>query len=296
MNIKQVRYVCSIIDLGSFSAAAAREGVSVQAVSKAMPEPEASLGEPLFERRSGGVTPTSLGRAFAVRARRVLDEWEALERFASSLFGASPDAPFRVGFCCPTYTGVERLVRLISMVTGKVLGRGVEVELIGCADALGALRSGRSDALLSVGPIEGAGVACGALGTVSSRVLLAADHPLADRDEVTLDELGDYPVLYPSDFEHYCRSVVDAYRERGLRSEPLEVNTYEMSVEFFTRLRGISFMVAGNVTGAGEGLVIRRLRPEDALSVPICLTTLRGPGEIDLVAFRRALSRASLFA
>lgn len=49
MNIKQVRYVCSIIDLGSFSAAAAREGVSVQAVSKAMPEPEASLGEPLFE-------------------------------------------------------------------------------------------------------------------------------------------------------------------------------------------------------------------------------------------------------
>lgn len=296
MNIKQVRYVCSIIDLGSFSAAAAREGVSVRAVSKAMSELEASLGEPLFERRSGGVTPTSLGRAFAVRARRVLDEWEALERFASSPFGASPDAPFRVGFCCPTYTGVERLVRLISMVTGKVLGRGVEVELIGCADALGALRSGRSDALLSVGPIEGAGVACGALGTVSSRVLLAADHPLADRDEVTLDELGDYPVLYPSDFEHYCRSVVDAYRERGLRSEPLEVSTYEMSVEFFTRLRGISFMVAGNVTGAGEGLVIRRLRPEDALSVPICLTTLRGPGEIDLVAFRHALSRASLFA
>ena len=41
MNIKQVRYVCSIIDLGSFSAAAAREGVSVQAVSKAMPELEA---------------------------------------------------------------------------------------------------------------------------------------------------------------------------------------------------------------------------------------------------------------
>lgn len=103
-------------------------------------------------------------------------------------------------------------------------------------------------------------------------------------------------MLYPSDFEHYCRSVVDAYRGRGLRSEPLEVNTYEMSVEFFTRLRGISFMVAGNVTGAGEGFVIWRLRPEDALSVPICLTTLRGPGEIDLVAFRRALSRASLFA
>lgn len=69
MNIKQVRYVCAIVDLGSFSAAAAREGVSVQAVSKAMAELESALGEPLFERRSAGVTPTPLGRAFAVRAR-----------------------------------------------------------------------------------------------------------------------------------------------------------------------------------------------------------------------------------
>lgn len=62
MNIKQVRYVCAIMDLGSFSAAAAHEGVSVQAVSKAMAELESSLGGPLFERRSAGVVPTALGR------------------------------------------------------------------------------------------------------------------------------------------------------------------------------------------------------------------------------------------
>ena len=74
MNIKQVRYVCAIVELGSFSAAAAREGVSVQAVSKAMAELESALDGPLFERRSVGVTPTPLGRAFAARARRVLDE------------------------------------------------------------------------------------------------------------------------------------------------------------------------------------------------------------------------------
>ncbi|MBM6775139.1 LysR family transcriptional regulator [Olsenella profusa] len=57
MNVKQLRYVCSIVDAGSFSAAAAREGVSVQAVSKSMAELEGRLGTPLFERLSAACAP-----------------------------------------------------------------------------------------------------------------------------------------------------------------------------------------------------------------------------------------------
>lgn len=294
MNIKQVRYVCAIVDLGSFSAAAAREGVSVQAVSKAMAELEATLGRPLFERRSAGVTPTSLGRAFATRARRVLDEWEALERFASAPSAAAA-TPLRMGFCCPVYPGVERLVKLISTVTGRVLGRRVDVEMLRCSEALDALRSGRSDALITVGPLEADDVACGPLGTVSSDVLLAEDHPLAAKDELTLDDLADYPVLYPCDFEHYCHAVVDEYLKRGLRSEVFELPTNGVSAESVFDRNCYSFIFVGGVTGAPEGFVIRPLVHGDALPVPICLSSLRGSGCIDFVSFRRALSRLSLF-
>lgn len=295
MNIKQVRYVCAIMDLGSFSAAAAREGVSVQAVSKAMAELESSLGEPLFERRSAGVTPTPLGRAFATRARRVLDEWEALERFASEPGVASAPAPLRMGFCCPVYPGVERLVKLISTVTGKVLGRQVNVDILRCSDALDALRSGRCDALITVGPLEADDVACGALGTVSSDVLVPQNHPLAARSEVSLDELADYPVLYPCDFEHYCRAVVDECLKRGLRSEVVKFSVGDAVPDSLTDGSCYSFIFVGNITGAPEGYVIRPLAKGDALPVPICLSSLRRPGGIDFVAFRRSLSRLSLF-
>lgn len=296
MNIKQVRYVCAIMDLGSFSAAAAREGVSVQAVSKAMAELESSLGEPLFERRSAGVTPTPLGRAFATRARRVLDEWEALERFASEPGVAPAPAPLRMGFCCPVYPGVERLVKLISTVTGKVLGRQVNVDMLRCSDALDALRSGRCDALITVGPLEADDVSCGPLGTVSSDVLVPQNHPLAAKSEVSLDELADYPVLYPCDFEHYCRAVVDEYLKRGLRSEIVKFSVGDAVPDAVSDGRCYSFIFVGNITGAPEGFVIRPLVRGEALSVPICLSTLRGPGGLDLVSFRRALSRLSLFA
>lgn len=294
MNIKQVRYVCAIVDLGSFSAAAAREGVSVQAVSKAMAELEATLGRPLFERRSAGVTPTSLGRAFATRARRVLDEWEALERFASAPSVAAA-TPLRMGFCCPVYPGVERLVKLISTVTGKVLDRQVDVEMLRCSDALDALRSGRCAALITIGPLEADDVACGALGTVSSDVLVPQDHPLAAKSEVTIDELADYPVLYPCDFEHYCHAVVDEYLKRGLRSEVVKLSMGDPVPESVTDGSCYSFIFVGNITGAPEGHVIRPLAKGDALPVPICLSSLRGSGCIDFVSFRRALSRLSLF-
>lgn len=297
MNIKQVRYVCAIVDLGSFSAAAAREGVSVQAVSKAMAELESALGEPLFERRSAGVTPTPLGRAFAVRARRVLDEWDALERFASSPSSALADvrAPFNMGFCCPSYPGVDRLVRLIATVTSKVLSRHVEVKLVDCPDALDALRSGRCDALITVGALEADDVSCGPIGTVAYDVLLAVSHPLASKSHVTLDDLSDYPVLYPTLFEHFCESVVDAYRAHGLSSPVAEVSSEEMSVDFFTKQNGFSFIVAGNVTGVMDGFVIRPLAAGDMQPVPVCLSSLRGPVALDFVVFRKALSRFNLF-
>lgn len=297
MNIKQVRYVCAIVDLGSFSAAAAREGVSVQAVSKAMAELESTLGEPLFERRSVGVTPTPLGRAFAVRARRVLDEWDALERFASSPSSALADvrAPFSMGFCCPSYPGIDRLVRLISTVTSKVLSRRVDVELVDCPDALDALRSGRCDALITVGALEADDVSCGPIGTVASDVLLAADHPLASRDELTLAELADYPVLRPRNFEHYCRCVVDEYLRQGLSSSVIEIATDDEPGDFGETGDAYSFIFVGNVTGAPEGFVIRRLVRSDVLSVPICISSLRGHRGFDLASFRHALSRLSLF-
>ncbi len=296
MNIKQVRYVCAIVDLGSFSAAAAREGVSVQAVSKAMAELESSLGEPLFERKSAGVTPTPLGRAFASHARRVLEEWASLERFV-----AAPQAErigfstFRVGFCCLNYPGIERLVHLISTVTGKVLGRRVEVELLDCSEALGALRSRRSDAVISVSPLSADDVNCGSIGTLSSSVLLAAAHPLARKSRVSLTDLSDYPVLYPTPFEHFCESVVDVYRAKGLSSPVLEASPETMSADFITSQNVFSFIIAGNVTGAMEGFVIRPIEAGDMQSVPICISTLRGPGALDIVSFRKALSHFSLF-
>lgn len=296
MNVKQLRYVCAIVELGSFSAAAAREGVSVQAVSKAMGEIEGKIGTPLFERESSGVRPTPFGRAFAQRARRVLDEWDGLERFARD--GArrveAGEAP-RMGFCCPVYSGVEIFSKIISSVTRRLVGRPVEVVLEPCSRALDVLRSGEVDALITVGPVCADDVTCGTLGTIESCVVLAEGHPLAEKDEVTLDDLGDYPVLDPVGFEHFRSAVLEPYLARGLRSEPVAASGREEVRELFEGRDGYSFMVGGSITGASEGKVTRPIVPSQTVAVPICLTSLKGASTIDCAGVRRVLSRLSPF-
>ncbi len=296
MNIKQLKYVCSIVDLGSFSAAAAHEGVSVQAVSKAMGELEGKLGAPLFERGSAGVRPTAFGRAFCDRARRVLAEWGGLERFVSD--GPSgPDGarPFVMGFCAPEFRGVGRFCALIAAVSERVLGRKVRVEVVPCEEGLPLLRAEALDAAITVGPVEGEGIVCGRLGTMSSAVLLGVGHPLAGREVVTLEELSAYPVFRPTDYAHYSEFVVDAYREHGLQSEVYEAPTREADPEFFSVRNGFTFIVAGGLGWSSAESVMRPLAKGDALAIPICLSTPRGAG-VDYVAFRRALASMSLFS
>ena len=70
MNIQQLRYFCSVMRIGTFSGAARAEGVSVQAVSKALGALEEELGLPLFpeeeQRRDGHAVWSGVRR---VRAR-----------------------------------------------------------------------------------------------------------------------------------------------------------------------------------------------------------------------------------
>lgn len=69
MNIGQIRYFVAAFEEGSFSAAARKQFVTVQAVSKAVSDLEGELGKSLFIRGNRSARPTEFGTAF-LRSRR----------------------------------------------------------------------------------------------------------------------------------------------------------------------------------------------------------------------------------
>jgi DNA-binding transcriptional LysR family regulator len=69
----------SVIEAGSFSAAARRLNVGQPAVSKSIAQLEAKLGVRLLLRSTRGLTPTEAGQQFYERAKRALEEADEAE-------------------------------------------------------------------------------------------------------------------------------------------------------------------------------------------------------------------------
>ena len=69
MEIRQVQYFLSIVERGSFSAAADEHFISQSSLSKVIIALEKELGYPLFDRTKRKVSLTPAGDAFLVHAQ-----------------------------------------------------------------------------------------------------------------------------------------------------------------------------------------------------------------------------------
>jgi LysR family transcriptional regulator, hydrogen peroxide-inducible genes activator len=77
MELHQLRYVCAIAEIGSFSRAAERCQVAQPSLSQQVLKLEEDLGAKLFDRLGRSVRLTEAGRAFVPHARSILNQMEA---------------------------------------------------------------------------------------------------------------------------------------------------------------------------------------------------------------------------
>jgi LysR family hydrogen peroxide-inducible transcriptional activator len=77
MEFNQLRYVCAIVDTGSFSRAAERCHVAQPSLSQQILKLEEDLGAKLFDRLGRSVRLTEAGRAFLPHARSILHQMES---------------------------------------------------------------------------------------------------------------------------------------------------------------------------------------------------------------------------
>jgi DNA-binding transcriptional LysR family regulator len=110
-RLEMIRIFCAAADAGSFKEAAVRQGISPQAVTRAIKELERLQGEMLFHRNTRQVRITAYGEALAERARASLDQLDGLFERA----GAVPEDPMNglVRLAAPSVLGRRYLLPLI---------------------------------------------------------------------------------------------------------------------------------------------------------------------------------------
>jgi len=80
LEIRQMRHVLVLAELGSFARAAVVLHLSQSALSRSIQVVEQQVGAALFLRSAAGVVPTDIGRVLAQRARQVVQMAEEIER------------------------------------------------------------------------------------------------------------------------------------------------------------------------------------------------------------------------
>ncbi len=175
-TIKQLRYFVALAEAGHYRKAAERVGISQPSLSLQIANLEQLLKLTLVERGRAGAVLTPEGRETLTRARRILDETQALadisEHMQSGLagtirLGASPTlGPYLL-------PNVVRRLHEIYPSLRLIIRDGAP------RDLMDDLLSGTHDLILTQLPVQSTDLAVTRLFREPLRLAAAPDHPLA---------------------------------------------------------------------------------------------------------------------
>jgi DNA-binding transcriptional LysR family regulator len=205
---RPLRYFVAVAEELNFARAAERLGMSPPPLSRAIRQLERELGVTLFERTTHHVALTPAGAVLLAEARLALDALEAAGRRARRAAAAEPKLVLAVK--------ADGDAGLLEPLLGKYAAEPgavpAEIRLCDWGEQPGLLRRGEADVALVHEPYDRTGLDAEALACEPRVAVLAATHPLAARDRVTLADLG----LRPGDLHRYLTDVARRHSGRDL--------------------------------------------------------------------------------
>jgi DNA-binding transcriptional LysR family regulator len=215
-DIRQLQYFLAVADELNFTRAAERLDVVQQSLSTAIAQLEALLGIKLFERTTRSVTLTAEGAAWLPYARDALAAADRAAEAAQDL-AAGRVGRLRVGLAATA--GLDVTPRLLRAFAERFPRVELALQHFDFGDPVGGLRERRSDVAIVRPPFADDGLELVAIGTEPRYVVLAADHPLAERSTVDFAEVADEPWMDVDTDPIWC----DFWRVAERRSAPPRV-------------------------------------------------------------------------
>jgi DNA-binding transcriptional LysR family regulator len=195
VDTRLLRAFVAVAEDGHITRAADRLMLAQPALSKQLRRLEQQLGAELFVRDSRGTHLTAAGVALLPAARDALAAWQTGQRRVR--IAARAGLPqLTVGFIANA--AEEHTPAIVRRFTA--LRPNVRVEMLQSdwEDPTAGLDSGASDVALLRMPIpDSEGLRVQRLFEEPRRVAMPADHPLAGKPELTVDDLLDEPFVAP---------------------------------------------------------------------------------------------------
>lgn len=253
MDSTDLETFLAVAEDGSFSRAADRLHLTQPAVTKRIKRLEERLTTQLFDRIGRRVELTQGGRLLLPRARSLLAEIADTRRTLENL---SDQVSGSLHLATSHHVGLHRLAPVLKTFSDRYADVQLDIRFEDSEAAHDLVRRGDSElAVVTLDPRGSDDLAYLPLWDDPLTFMVARDHPLAPRRQLTLAELAEYPAILPGLATYTGRIVAELFDARQLAiSAPLSTNYLET----------ISMLTG---TGLGWSLLPRSMLTDDLVPV-----------------------------
>ncbi len=207
MNTTQLKYALEIESARSITAAAQNLYLSQPNLSKAINELEKEIGMKIFIRTAKGVQPTREGKEFLTNARVI---YEQIKNF-DEMYTREKADEVRLTLCIPRATYVSMAFtdflntivdRERIMINIRERSSSETINYVASGEAqLGMIRYQESHDAYVFSMLRERGIEAIKLLEFEPVIVMSAKHPLAEKDEVSTEELSEYIELIHGDID-----------------------------------------------------------------------------------------------
>jgi len=190
VELRHLRYFVAVAEEASFTAAARRVHVAQQALSAQIRQLEDEIGVQLLERGSRGVSLTAAGAVFLDGAREALDGVTRTVGAARNTAGALTG---RLSVGLHVSATCELTTAALSEFKRSCPDVEVSLRTFELTQPAGGLLDRSADVAFVSPPLDAPGLQLEVLTEDDRVFVLAADHPLAGRDTLTLADVAGWP-------------------------------------------------------------------------------------------------------
>ncbi|WP_321973730.1 LysR family transcriptional regulator [Paratractidigestivibacter sp.] len=236
MNINRIKYFVFVFEHSSFPLATKSQGITVQAVSKAINDLERKVGVKRFARE-----PLHLRDE---RRPRLLQEGPRRRHGIPQARGV-PRGGRRSGrgpalLPPPVFQGSDALTRSLAEFAHEKIGVDVDFSIVNPQTVRKDLGAS-VDALVTIGVLDRETIKRTPAGKLSTGIMISRDHPLAQSPMVSAADLADYPAAVSPWYDTFNTSILVMYRDAGIVSNIREATSLEESRELLANDRGYFF-------------------------------------------------------
>ena len=264
MTIQQLRYVSVISDSGSLNKASEQLYISQPSLTSSLQELEKEIGITIFSRSGRGVTPTNDGIEFIRHAREIISLYDSvLEKY-----GKNGKIKKKFGISSQHYSfAVKSFIEMVKhfgtdeyeFAIRETRTRDVIDDVFTGKSEIGILYLDNFNRKPLEKLFKSNGLVFNPLTRCQAFVYMWKDHPLADKEYITFDDLTPYPCL---SFEQGGNASF-YYSE-----EILSTNEYKRMIKANDRATMLNLMIGLNGYTLCSGVISEEINGCDYIAVP----------------------------